>query len=515
MTRTPRRTPAPWLAAAALVLLPLLVRAGAALTVAPDWNDIARVSTARVSIEVCVEPPLRRAHPIHDQLFAALKGLGADAAHFQPYNVFPRLAVAELQPPADGRTYWDFSLMDPIAEDFMSATAGHSVVFNIGTLPAWIFRTREPVVLPADPDQPYWTYSEFNSVTLDASTLKLAADYQARLAGWYLNGGFRDEYGRWHGSGHHYDVEYWEVLNDPDFEGSLSPADYTKLYDAIVLAVHKVAPRLKFMGPVVGDIAHAQYFTYFLDPRNHRPAVPLDMISYHMFVLPDADESPEVMTYTFYQQADRYLLAAGYIDALRQRFIPHARTDVVDVATELPDPLAPVLATPIPRSYWSLSGGVFAYVYGKLALLGVDVVGASELIDSPGIVAASTLVDWETGRPNARYWVTRLLRENFGPGDRLVRPPSYNVLQPDPAPQIYVQAFITPQAERRILLINKRDVPFTLTVTGAAGGDIQQVDQTTDGAASRQPVAADQLNLPGLAVAVVTLPRKAGGSISR
>jgi len=512
MIRTPRRILAPWLVATVLVVLSAAAPAGTALRVAPDWKDIARVSRASVSIEVCVEPPLRRGHPIHDPLWAALKSLGADAAHFQPYNVFPRLAVAELQPPANGHASWDFSLMDPIAEDFMQATAGHPVVFNIGTLPAWIFRTREPVVLPEDPDEPYWTYSEFNAVTLDASTLKLAADYQARLAGWYLNGGFRDEYGKWHESGHHYDVAYWEVLNDPDFEGSLSPADYTKLYDAIVLAVHKVAPRLKFMGPVVGDISHAEYFTYFLDPHNHLPDVPLDMISYHMFVLPDSDESPQVMTYTFYQQADKYLLAASYIDALRRRFVPNARTDVVDVATELPDPLAPVLTKPIPRSYWSLSGGVFAYLYGKLALLGVDVVGASELIDSPGIVAASTLADWETGKPNARYRVTKLLRDNFGPGDRLVRPPSYNVLQPDPAPQIYAQAFISPRGEQRILLVNKRDAAFELTVPGAAGGDIQQVDQTTDGPVTRQRVTADQLNLPGLAVAVVTLPGHASGA---
>ncbi|HVW69671.1 MAG TPA: hypothetical protein VHB68_11890 [Steroidobacteraceae bacterium] len=486
--------------------MPAPASPGAPILVAPAWNDIARTSRAAVSIEVCVEPPLRRGHPLHDRLFGALRDLGADAAHYQPYNVFPRLAVAELRPPADGHTFWDFSLLDPITEDFMRATAGHPVVFNIGTLPAWIFTTKVPVTLPEDPDEPYWTYSEFNEAHLDESTLRRAADYQARLASWYINGGFTDEYGRWHASGHHYDIEYWEVLNDPDFEGSLSPADYTRLYDAIVLAVHKVAPRLKFMGPVVGDISHAEYFTYFFDPRNHLPGVPIDMISYHMFVLPDADESPEVMTYSFFQQADKYLLAAAYIDALRERFIPHSRTDVVDVASELPDPLAPQLEKPIPRSYWSLSGGLFAYLYGKLALLGVDVVGASELIDSPGIVAASTLADWQTGQPNARYWVTKLLREHFGPGDQLVRPASYNVLQPDPAPQVYFQGFITKGGVRRVLLVNKRDTTFTLRIPGAAGGQVEQVDQTTDGAAVKRPLRSETLELPGLAVAVVTLP---------
>ena len=247
------------------------------LSVAPNWSDVAAVSKASVSIEVCVEPPLRRGHPIHDQLFNALASLGADFAHFQPYNVFPKLAVAELKPPNDGITYWDFTLMDPIAEDFMKAVGNHPVVFNIGTLPAWIFQNKLPIKIPENPDEAYWTYSEFNEAHLDEPTLALAADYQARIAGWYLKGGFKDEFGKWHESGHHYAVEYWEVLNDPDFEGSLGPSDYTRLYDAIVAAVKKVAPSLKFMGPVIGDVGHAEYFNYFLDPAHHRPGIPLDM----------------------------------------------------------------------------------------------------------------------------------------------------------------------------------------------------------------------------------------------
>jgi hypothetical protein len=119
------------------------------ITVSPSWQDIATTSKAAVSIEVCVEPPLRRAHPIHDRLFAALHGAEADYPHFQPYNVFPRLAVAELEPPSKGRTYWDFTLIDPIAEDFMNATVGHPAVFNFGTLPAWMFATQSSVNVPA------------------------------------------------------------------------------------------------------------------------------------------------------------------------------------------------------------------------------------------------------------------------------------------------------------------------------------------------------------------------------
>ncbi|MGH7105807.1 MAG: hypothetical protein ACREFT_04810 [Acetobacteraceae bacterium] len=477
------------------------------IPVSLDWSDIASVSKTAVTIEVCVEPPLRRGHPIHDKLFAALHDLGAEYAHLQPYNIFPRLAVAELEPPVGGKTSWDFSAIDPIVADFMRATAGHPVVFNFGTLPAWIFQTQQPAAVPRDPDQVTWTYSEFNKAQVTAEAVRRAAAYQARLASWYVTGGFTDELGHWHSSGHHYHIDYWEVLNDPDFEDSLGPAEYTRLYDAIVSAVRRAAPGMKFMGPAVGDVAHAQFLAYFLNPAHHEPGIPIDMLSYHFFLIPDSDEPASVMPYTLFHEADGYLLSADYIETLRREFVPGAKTDVDDIATMLPDPLAPKLAHPIPGSYWSLSGGVFAYLYGKLALLGVNAVGASELIDSPGIVAASTLVDWDTGRPNARYWVLKLLRENFGPGDRLVRPQPYTVLQPDPTPQVYVQGFVTAQGVRKILLVNKRAADEQLRIAGAAGGTVQTVDEYTTASSSPRRLEADLLNLPALAVAVVTLGR--------
>lgn len=504
-----RRSAPAWAAAlAGLAASCWLANAGArVIPVALDWSDIAAVSRAAVTIEVCVEPPLRRGHPLHDRLFAALHGLGADYAHLQPYNIFPRLAVAELAPPAAGRTSWDFSVIDPIVADFMRATAGHPVVFNFGTLPAWIFQTRQAAPVPRDPDQVTWTYSEFNQARVTAAAVQRAAAYQARLASWYVAGGLTDELGHWHSSGHHYHIDYWEVLNDPDFEDSLSPAEYTRLYDAIVSAVRRVAPAMKFMGPAVGDVAHARFLAYFLDPAHHAAGVPIDMLSYHLFLLPDADEPAAVMPYTFFRQADSYLLAAGYIENLRRKWAPRAGTDVDDIATMLPDPLAPKLAQPIPASYWSLSGGVFAYLYGKLALLGVNAVGASELIDSPGIVAASTLVDWDTGRPNARYRVLQLLRENFAPGDRLVRPRPYTVLQPDPFPQVYVQGFLTGRGARRLLLVNRRAADEELRIAGAAGGTVQMVDESTAAAPLPRPLTGELLHLPPLAVAVVTLAR--------
>ena len=133
--------------------------------------------------------------------------------------------------------------------------------------------------------------------------------------------------------------------------------------------------------------------------------------------------------------------------------------------------------------------------------MGIDIAGGAELIDYPGFFAATTVVNWETGQPNARYWVLKLLRDNLGPGDKLVQTQLAS-------PQIYAQAFITPEGKQAILLVNKRDRTVELTIPGAAGGQQQRVDQST---ASSPPVtsgvAQDAISLPGLAVAVLTLPR--------
>ena len=63
-----------------------------------------------------------------------------------------------------------------------------------------------------------------------------------------MNGGFTDENGVRHESGYHYKFPVWEVLNEVESEHSMTPEQYTKRYDAIVEAIHRVSPETKFMG---------------------------------------------------------------------------------------------------------------------------------------------------------------------------------------------------------------------------------------------------------------------------
>jgi hypothetical protein len=454
---------------------------------------------------------MRRGSAIHDQLFEALRNLNGDYARLVPWRPYPRLAVAELEPPHHGNTFWDFSLMDPIIADFMQATAGRPVVMDISTIPQWMFKTDKPVSYPSDPDEITWSYEQGTEPR--DPTIKEVADYWARVASWYTQGGFKDENGQWHKSDHHYKFAYWEVLNEIDYEHKITPEFYTSLYDAIVPAVRQAAPGMKFMGMSLtpGGAMKPEYFEYFLNSKNHKPGIPLDAVSYHFYAFPSPDESPEIMGHTFFTQADGFINGVRFIESIRKRLSPQTATHVNEVGTILPDSQAVPLIKAVPESYWNLSGAMFAYIYAKLVLMGIDVVHESELIDYPGQYAGTTLVDWNTGQPNARFWVLKLLRQNFGPGDRLVQTEAYlpapREAGDDPSKRdyVYAQAFVNGKETRKLLLINKRDRNFEVTIPQAEGAQVEYVDQTTGSQAPGKTTLSDsRLVLKGYEVAVVT-----------
>ena len=104
----------------------------------------------------------------------------------------------------------------------------------------------------------------------------------------------------------------------------------------------------------------------------------------------------------------------------------------------------------IATSYWNLCSAVYAYVFGNLASLGIDVAGESQLVGYPTQFPSVSMVDWNTGAPNARFRVLQLLKSNFGPGDKIVS--SVN-----PSPYVYSLAFLCKDGQRKLLLVNKRD----------------------------------------------------------
>src|SRR5450631_636552 len=140
-----------------------------------DWAKVEYASRTIPTLQVVVNPLLRRGSPIHDQAFEALRNLKADDVRFVPWFPYPRLAVAELAPPTADRTFWDFSLLDPLVLDFLNATGGHMVVLNFSTIPQWMLKTDKPVDPPSDPNEVDWNYEQ--GTELRDPSMKEVSDY--------------------------------------------------------------------------------------------------------------------------------------------------------------------------------------------------------------------------------------------------------------------------------------------------------------------------------------------------
>jgi hypothetical protein len=448
-----------------------------------QWNDVLAVSRAAPTLQVVVNPQVERGAQLHDPSFAALKLLGADYVRYVPWLPYPKQAVAELEPPKDGKTSWDFTYIDPTLDDFMKATEGHSVILNFSTMPAWLWKTPKPVTYPSDPQQVFWNYTQ--GTELHDPTMKEAADYYARLISWYTKGGLTDEYGKWHESGHHYKIAYWEVLNEIDYEHHWSPENYTKFYDAVTAAMHKVDPGLKFIGiALASNLRQEHMLEYFLNPANHAPGASLDFISYHFYAAPVAGQTLDSWQYTFFTEADGFIKSVRLIEEIRKRYSPNTKTDLDELGVILPnddkDNRDPSYKAPEPPAdYWNLAGAMYAYLYAEFAKDGIDVVGESQLVGYHTQFPSVSMMDYITNKPNARFWVLKLLKDNFGPGDKLVTTSAINLDARGNNDALKAQAFDTTKG-KRLLLVNKRTFPETLTLPAEFdGGHIALVAPST------------------------------------
>ena len=91
------------------------------------WDHVISESRTSVLVSICVEPPLRRISPVHDQLFDAIPNPTTDAFfYFQPWRPYPRIAVAELEPPHGLRIF----LTPKIISQGFPSTHSRTTSFN-------------------------------------------------------------------------------------------------------------------------------------------------------------------------------------------------------------------------------------------------------------------------------------------------------------------------------------------------------------------------------------------------
>lgn len=471
-------------------------------SVSINWDNTVTTSRTTPTLQLVENPMVRKNSPIHDSTFKALKELGADYVRYVPWFPYPKMAVAELKPPANGKTFWDFTYLDSTMQAVMEATKGHPVVINFSTTPVWMWKTDTLVKYPDNPYQTCWNYNQGSE--LRDTTLKEVAGYFARLISWYTKGGFTDELGKFHKSGHNYKIAYWEVLNEPDLEHNISPQLYTRMYDAIVSEMKKISPDTKFVGISVAYNKNPEWFEYFLNPKNHKPGIPLNGISYHHYSTPSWPDQPlDYYQYVFFERVEGFLDKVRYIESIRKRLSPQTITMINEIGSIL---RSPSVTAPIPNDYWNLSGAMYAYIFLELTKIGVDVAGESQLVGYPTQFPDVSMMNWENGKPNARYWVLKLLKSHFGPGDKLVSTSWHPASTSGQPSSVASQAIMTKNG-KKILLINKLNKYAQIQLpAGAKGALVSSVDvSTSDNSPYQMRLQENRTTLKPFSVTVIEL----------
>ena len=120
------------------------------------------------------------------------------------------------------------------------------------------------------------------------------------------------------------------------------------------------------------------WYRYFLNHSNHALDIPLDMISYHFYATGSSRTDPKSWE-SFFTQLDTFTFEVEQIEEIRKILSPETRTTIDELGIILPDdnnPHAPLF----PLIYWNAAAAFYAYAWGKLSRLGVDVVGHSQLV---------------------------------------------------------------------------------------------------------------------------------------
>src|SRR5205085_4534713 len=304
---------------------------------------------------------------------------------------------------------------------------------------------------------------------------------------------------------------YWEVLNEIEAEHNTTPEQYTQRYDAIVESIRKVSPTTKFMGLALARAGgNPQYYEYFLNSKNHRSGIPIDYISFHFYATPGANEGLDGWQHSFFDQAEGFLATTRFILAIRDRLAPSVKIDTDELGVILRSDgeeikASKALPDKIPQRYWNAAAALYAYLFVELSKQGVDVIGESQLVGYPSQFPSVSMIDYNNGKPNARYWVLKLIKDNFHPGDKLVAEKEKK--EDDGAPSdVVVQGCLTPQG-KKVLLVNKTNSEKVIVLEqDLQNASMLTVDEATGDEAPRAGKAEGaNLQLAPFAVAVLSV----------
>ena len=477
-------------------------------TVVTDWDKVIGVSNTVPTTQILAHAYSLRDSPIHDALFKALQDLHTDATRLQFWYSVSRQAVLEIEEPTSTETHWDFRYADPLVADYYAHTSGKHHL-NISTIPRWMFKV-PPKQVPTDPKASFYPYTDDTRGDLlkDPSGRQIA-EYQARIFQWYTQGGFKDELGKFHKSGHHYKIDQWDVLNEPDFENKITVEQFTRIYDAVTEAIHKIDPNVEFFAPEVSG-AEIPWARYFLNPNNHKAGfLPVKWFTFHNYV--NAPNDPATWHAKYFTDPSKSETdgpaARAFVDRIREvlkirdELSPNTKVIVDefgtfnDVKTTEEACRADEPYQAYHPLYWNAEGANWAYIFIASQRLGLPIFSMSQMLGYPTQCPSISMFDKDTAKPNSHYWALYLINREFTPGDKLA---STTVSSDD----LEGQSALT-KTGRKLLLINTTEHPLPVNLaesfSGAEASGLQAdiVDQNS----GEEPPRAERLNAPQITLA--------------
>ncbi|MBA3825970.1 MAG: hypothetical protein H0X24_18985 [Ktedonobacterales bacterium] len=402
---------------------------------------------------------------------------------------------------------WDFAQLDAA---IARLRATHTPFFlNVRTAPSWMYDASGQLR-----DQ---TYQEF-------------AAYMARLVGWYNAGGFTDEAGHFHASGHQGWVGTWEIWNEPnsgyDIPGPVSHRSATwldahrfaRLYSVAAMAMRAVDPTIATGGPAISAYPDDGYMINFIQGIT----APLDFFSFHFYAIGN-QQTPDPAVFRAVAETFAHRLAFARV-TLDARFPGKAIPIWVDEVgfNEIARyPVDPRGAAPV------------GIVFAADAFITAAQHDVTQFTQFPFLGNAQlALVDNQRFAPYVPLRFYEVLGQTFPPGVRLLR----TTLAP-PTGLVVLAALAPDGSSVRVLLANTRaaqptdvngaGVAATVRITftnvapgaGAHAGSVSNVwsfDATTDPAkrAQAHPVAvftgsdgglSVQVGLAGYGVSIIQL----------
>lgn len=455
------------------------------------WTQVQRVSETIPATQHLANAFTLRSSALNKKLLQALRDLHTNDTRLQLWYSVPNQAIPEMKEPTGKQTFWDFTYVDPVVEDFFANTSGVRHI-NIGTVPRWMFKV-PPVDVPSDPAASFYPYTKgTNGDLLKDPSGEQFAEYQARIFSWYTQGGFTDELGEFHKSQYHHKIDYWGVMNEPSIENHISVEEYTRMFDAVTIAIHKIDPDVQFFGPeIVGAQFVVPWATYFLNPKNHDPAAPpVQWFSFHNYVIANNDPAEWQAKYFTGEKMEFGATVRSFVDQVREvmkvrdELSPNTKIAIDELGTfdaprpfdlNKPDETNPANTT-APYSaysplYWVASGANWAANFITAERLGIPLISMTQMVGAPTQSESCSMINWDTAQPNAHYWVLELINRHFGPGDKLVATDSSS-------PNVTAQASITATGQK-ILLVNtsNRSVEVHLDSFGSAQLEAEAVDE--------------------------------------